>query len=68
MSSQTWTDKRPTAGKWWVAIHPSKRHERLSGGVLAVDAAWPSGWIDADLTGAKWLPRETPADPPDFPT
>ncbi len=71
-----WATERPTAGLWWVAIHPDRRgifpeyppvlSVQASSGWFLMDVPSASHSITLDnlyFTGAKWLPRETPADP-----
>lgn len=71
-----WTSDRPTAGDWYLACDPSKRHLWLRNRVWPLAVTIADGVlsffgiafrIDAEiddlLAGALWLPRTTPADP-----
>lgn len=70
---ESWTTERPTAGKWWVSLHPSRRRavEPVAPVVIyqhkdevGTDDGYLFGNLDdAMFSGALWLRRETPQDP-----
>jgi hypothetical protein len=71
LNGERWQDE-PTLGKWWVAIHPSARKRLLSDewvrpATVTGNLAEMRGFrfpLDHEIfKGARWLKRETPADP-----
>lgn len=79
MSPEWTTDRPTEPGEYWVSLPPAHRKQyahkcvvlpvvvKLSrGGLLVVGLIGTTGfWVvtDAQLDGAKWSRRETPADP-----